>query len=166
MSSTIAEGASTGGSLLEDRRCAMVAREGPLSPVPRDCRVSRALALPPSPPNSDQFDRKLDVILFSHVCRRVSPRRRPGRTEGGRSVCLGFSSAKFRFSWGMDSTRSKETKEAATLFPRIFYLRQSSAEPSAFNRLNLVRVHRDGERLYYENVTRGEAREIRVVVLL
>lgn len=120
--------------------------EGPLSPVPRDSRISRALALPPSPPNSDQFDRKLDVILFSHVCRRVS-RQRPGRTRAAARCVLGFSfsPAKFRFSWGMDSTRSKETKEAASLLLRILYPRQSSAEPSAFNRLNLVRVHVTGD---------------------
>lgn len=153
MSSTIAEGASTVVAFSRGPpriyRHAMVAREGPLSPVPRDRRVSRALALPPSPPNSDQFDRKLDVILFSHVFRRVPPRRRrPGRNEGGCSVCLGFSPAKFRFSWGMDSTRSKETKEPATLFPRILYLRQSLAVPSAFNRLNLVRVRMTGNDVY------------------
>lgn len=120
----------------------------------------------PSPPNSDQFDRKLGVILFSHVCRRVSPRR---PNEGGCSACLGFSfsPAKFRSSWGMDSTRSKETKEAASLFLRFFIL----ANRRRNRRLLIVSIWsaftwRGVTFALQVNVTRGKTRKTRVTFVL
>lgn len=107
-------------------------REGPLSPVPRDSLgTTRALATPPPLPNSNQFDRKLGVILFSHVCRRSAARPNVRRRACEGSCCvlrLGSPPALLRlppFLMGVrfGTVKGNREKRASPASPRSLSLR-------------------------------------------